>query len=552
MLKSLSIHNFILIESLYLDFEKGFTVFTGETGAGKSILLDALSFALGGKAEASYIGPHKEKTQVIAEFILSSTHPVLTILEEQELLSQEDLSTLIFRRSLERDGKSRIFLNDIPVKSTFLKTLSPFLLEIHGQFDRLLDAQEHRNFLDIFGNLHPLSKKTEEAFKNWKESESLLKNLISSEKLAQETYDVWGHHLEELKKFEPQPNEEETLLLEREKILSQSKFQKVLEEALYMFEVAPSLESQFLSHHKNLSRYEERYPELLPILEGFDRILIDLRENHVLLEKIQRTCISDPNRLEIIEDRLSELRTLARKHHVSPSELPNILASLLQKFSAYETQSFEIKTLEEKVLKKRTLFEECVHALSQERLKVAQELEMLVQKELPLLKLERTLFKVVFKKLPPESWTAQGGETIEFEISPNGARFGSLKAIASGGELARILLALKVVLAQSHDISVIIFDEIDSGVSGAVSSSIGNCLHRLSKHVQVMAITHAPQVASAADHHFLIEKTFKNDLPITHAFLLNETSRGLEIARMLSGEIVTEEAHAAAHRLLKG
>ncbi|HQS83384.1 MAG: DNA repair protein RecN [Alphaproteobacteria bacterium 16-39-46] len=552
MLKSLSIHNFILIESLHLDFEKGFTVFTGETGAGKSILLDALSFALGGRAEASLIGPHKEKAQVVAEFLLPLNHPAFGILEEQGLFNSEDLPHLILRRSLERDGKSRAFLNDTPVKSTLLKTLASLLLEIHGQFDRLLEAPEHRNFLDIFGNLRAYCQKTEEAFKDWRDTESALRDLLSSEKTARETYDIWGHHLEELKAFDPQSNEEESLLLEREKISSQSKFQKALEEALHIFESAPSLETQFLSHHKNLSRYEERYPDLLPLLEGFDRILVDVRESQMLLEKIQRTCLSDPHRLELIEDRLSELRTLARKHQVPPSELREILAILLQKFSTFETQSLEIKSLEEQTLKKRTFYEECVKSLSQERLKVAHTLEELVQKELPLLKLERTLFKVVLKTLPPDSWTAQGGETIEFEISPNGGRFGSLKAIASGGELARILLALKVALAGRHDISVIIFDEIDSGVSGAVSSSIGNCLHKLSKNVQVMAITHAPQVASAADHHFLIEKTFENNLPQTRALLLDETSRSAEIARMLSGEEVTIEAHAAAHRLLKG
>ena len=552
MLKSLSIHNFILIESLHLGFEKGFTVFTGETGAGKSILLDALSFALGEKAEASLIGPHKETAQVVAEFIVPENHPIFVLLEEQGLFNEEDTAHLIFRRSIARDGKSRAFLNDTPVKSTFLKTLASLLLEIHGQFDRLLEPHEHRNFLDIFGNLRPLSQKTELAYHDWKETESALKSLIFHEKTARETYDIWGHHLKELKTFDPQPKEEEILLLEREKISGQSKFQKALEEALSIFENGPSIESQFLSHHKNLSRYEDRYPELSGLLESFDRILVEARESHALLEQIQRTCLSDPHRLERIEDRLSELRTLARKHHVPPSELPEILASLLQKSSAFETQSFEIKTLEEKLLKQRASYEICVKELSQARFNVAQTLEELVQKELPLLKLERTLFKVVLRNLPPESWTSQGGENIEFEISPNGGRFGSLKAIASGGERSRILLALKVALAGRHDISVIIFDEIDSGVSGAVSSSIGNCLHNLSKHVQVMAITHAPQVASAADHHFLIEKTFENNLPETRALLLDEKSRGSEIARMLSGEEITEEAHAAAHRLLKG
>lgn len=551
MLKSLSIHNFVLIESLHLEFEEGFSVFTGETGTGKSILLDALSQALGEKTDTSLIRVNTEASSIIAEFILPPSHPLFPVLQEQGFLNEEDKNHLILRRILNRDGKSRAFLNDIPVKPSFLKMLGASLLEIHGQFDRLLNAPEHRAFLDTFGNLDSLSQETEKAFKDWKETTDTLKTQRLKEQEARETYEIWGHHLEELKAFNPLPQEEETLLLEREKLLNQHKFQKALEEVSEIFEREPSLESQILHHHKTLGRYETSYPDVSLFLENLDRCLFEIRESQSLLEKIHLGLPKDAALLEKTEDRLSELRGLARKHHVPPSELSGVLTSLLQKFSAFENQSSEIKELEILASQKRSLYETFAFKLSQERLKAAKALEDFVQKKLPSLKLERALFKVLFKELPSEAWNGQGREVVEFHVAPNGVNFGSLKDIASGGELSRLLLALKVALSQRQDISVIIFDEIDSGVSGAVSSSIGRCLERLSCHIQVIAITHAPQVASHAHHHFLVEKLFEKDIPTTRVSLLDISKRKQEIARMLSGDEITEEARAAAQRLLE-
>lgn len=552
MLAHLYIQDIVVIDKLSLSFAKGFSVFTGETGAGKSILLDALMLASGARADVGLIREGCDLAQVTAEFHLPPGHKVFELLEENGFVQKEP-DVLMLRRLLSRDGKSRAFVNDQPISLTLLKLVSAQVLEIHSQFDRLLDSGDHRDFVDAFGGHQDLTQKVRFSFAAWKETAHGLEELYQTQEQEARDADIIAHHLEELLSFNPQEGEEETLLESRGKLQNLAKLQEALQDARGLLEGPNSFAHNFMTSQRNIGRLEAQYPEVTPLLTVFDQLSVSLDNTLGTLETLIQDVASRPSSLEEIEDRLAMLRTLARKHQVPPSQLLHVIENLQIKKTGFQNLSENIKDAETRAKVQREEYENLAARLTEAREKTAQRLNALVNQELPALKLERAKFCTRLTPLSSEKITGFGQELVTFEIAPNGGdRYGGLSDIASGGELARILLALKVVLMQETKQSLIIFDEIDSGVSGSVSTSIGVCLKKLCKNVQVFAITHSPQVAGIADTHILIEKSFDAEgRPFTCARPLTSEERTKEIARMISGHDITQEAQAAAHRLLR-
>ena len=562
MLVSLTIQDVVLIESLALDFSKGFTVFTGETGAGKSILLDALSLGLGARGDTDLIRKGATQATVTALFEVSKSHPVWTLVEEHGLNYDQDTSALVLRRILSQEGKSRAFINDAPVSITLLKKVGETLVEIHGQFDRLLESTDHTLLLDAFGEHTPLTKEVQKAFKEWKEaSHSLTQTLEEGQKEKAEE-ELLHHYVQELEAFSPQKGEEETLLQKRLLLQSQDKIERTFQNALEALETRGgfSVEESLRSSLKILGKLENEETKILtqPILESLEKAFSEYQEAYHLLQAATQSFSNQKESLETIEERLHALRSLARKHHATPDTLEETYKNLQNRLFSLEKLDRQLEELEKDVSMKGQKYLSLAADLSERRKKAALLLEETVQKEFPDLKLERTKLKVDL--LPymqeenglPKEGGSLGLEKVVFLIDTNGTdHFGLLKDVASGGELARILLALKVILAKAQGTQTLIFDEIDTGVSGSVSAAIGKRLQKLGESIQVLAITHSPQVASSGSSHFRIQKTFlEGGLPKTEAIPLTPQERTEEIARLLSGEEITHEARAVAQRLI--
>lgn len=565
MLASLTIQDVVLIHSLTLDFSKGFTVFTGETGAGKSILLDALSLGLGARGDVGLLRKGASQAVVTTLFEIEADHFIWEFLEELGLKQeQEGPYFLILRRILNKEGKSRAFINDIPVSMGFLKKIGERLVEIHGQFDRFLESVEHTFLLDAFGDHTSLTKEVQKAFKEWKEAKNILENAQEKNKKEKAEEEILQYYVQELETFSPKSGEEAMLLQERLLLQSQEKIEKTLQGALDVIDpvqgirIEESLRAALKILEKNIS--EETKFLITPIIEALERTFSEYQEAYHLLHTAIQTIEKTDTSLEKIEDRLHALRDLARKHHVMPDMLENLLISFQQKLFSLEKFEMHLEALEENIRQKEEVYKQKAIQLSQKRQAVALILQDVVQKEFPDLKLERTQLKIDLFSFPtdakglPLEEGSFGLEKAHFLVDTNATgHFGSLKSIASGGELARILLALKVVLVKAQGAQTLIFDEIDTGVSGAVSEAIGKRLQRLGNIVQVLAITHSPQVASCASSHIRIEKTFlpENASPKTEAFYLTSEERTEEIARLLSGEKITHEARAVAGHLMR-
>lgn len=562
MLVSLTIQDVVLIESLTLDFSKGFTVFTGETGAGKSILLDALSLGLGARGDTDLIRKGTTQANVSALFEVSQSHPVWALVEEHGLNQEKEASTLVLRRILSQEGKSRAFINDSPVSITLLKKVGETLVEIHGQFDRLLESTDHTLLLDAFGEHLTLTKEVQKAFKEWKEASQSLAQALEEGRKEKAEEELLQHYVQELEAFCPQQGEEEALLQKRFLLQSQDKIEKTLQNTLETLETRGgfSVEESLRTSLKTLGRLESEETKSLiqPILETLEKAFSEYQEAYHLLQAAAQSFSKERDSLENIEERLHALRSLARKHQVMPDALEEIYRSLKNRLFSLEKLEVQLEELEKDVTIKGQAYLNLAIELSQRRKKAALLLAEAVQKEFPDLKLERTKLKVDYisvnkdeNGLPKEGGNL-GLEKILFLIDTNGtSHFGLLKDVASGGELARILLALKVILAKAQGTQTLVFDEIDTGVSGAVSAAIGKRLQKLGESIQVLAITHSPQVASSGSSHFRIQKTFLEEkTPKTEAIPLLPQERTEEIARLISGEEITHEARAVAQRLI--
>jgi len=553
MLTALSIANIVLIERLDLDFAAGLGVLTGETGAGKSILLDALGLALGARADSALVRQGSDKAQVTASFAAPAPGTPLAALLGENDIEVETGEPLLIRRTLKADGGSRAFLNDQPCSAALLREVGTHLVEIHGQHDDrgLLAPAGHRALLDIYGRCD--SAAVAAAHGEWRSAEARLAAARAALDEAERDRDWLTHCVAELGALAPQPGEEAELAEARAAMQKGERIAGDMGAIMAAFEGSDSGPAQLRAAARRLDRLAGDHPLLAEALAGLDRAIIEADEAEQRLNEAARALEYDPARLEETETRLFELRAMARKHHVQPDELATLAGDLAARLDAIEGGSDGLAKLEAEVASKAAGYTHAATALSDARAKAAARLDQAVAGELVPLKLDAARFQTLVERLPAERWGAEGMDRVEFLISTNpGAPFAPLIKIASGGELSRFILALKVALAEEGGADTIIFDEIDRGVGGAVASAIGERLARLaSGDKQLLAVTHSPQVAAKGAAHFLIAKSSEGTVTRTGVRALGEAERREEIARMLSGAEVTDEARAQAERLLE-
>lgn len=551
MIKSLSIKNVVLIDTLNLDFPNGFIVFSGETGAGKSILLDSLGLILGKRADVSMIRQGEDKLSVSAVFEISEPNIALKkICEEYDL---EYTDEIIIKRSLTSDGHGKIFFNDQPITQKLLKEIGSLLVEVHGQFDNqgLLNPATHREFLDNYGNhkieLQNLSSK----FFAWK---SLQKKRLELQKSIEDTQNEeenLRHWLGEFEKLQPKADEAETLELRRKQMMNAEKIAEnfdIAYKALSQSDVHSNIRQALSAVSRLNTLMENKYSTLGEIL---DSVLINLEEaEQEILQASSETNFS-ADEINLLEERLFALKSLARKHHTTVENLPEVwheFATKLQNLSSSEDNLAELMKMEKAA---ENEYVEAAREVSLLRYQDARNLDAKIMAELPDLKMEKAKFATEITAKPQTEWNEFGIDEIYFKVSTNpGTALGALNKIASGGELARFMLALKVNLVKCSSATTMIFDEIDTGIGGATAQAVGEKLASLGKSVQVMVVTHSPQVAALSSHHFKVEKSSINNITSTTVRSLDPIEKNEEIARMLAGETISDEARAAAKILI--
>ncbi len=556
MLTTLTIRDFVLIKNLTVSFVSGLGVLTGETGAGKSILLDALGLALGGRGEAGLVAQKASQTVISAEFAVESKHQTFSLAAGQGLSLDPDAGQIILRRTLGADGRSRAFVNDQPVTIGFLKILGDCLIEIHGQHDDrgLLNAKGHRALLDAFGCHEKLLAELAKKYAALSAARKTLAALEKDHRARRDEEEYDRHCLAELKAIHPKKGEEDALATARKLMVEGEKSGERVKEVLTLLEAGDGLDMTLRSALRRLEQLPEELKTLLgPAIEALARAAGDTEVGLTEIHRVSETLTFDQDKIDRTEERLFELRALARKHKCRPDDLPGVLAALEERISALEKGDGALKEAREQVAAAKTAFEAAAKKLTGARNEAAKKLDQGVAKELKPLKLDKAKFRTVLHPLPQDDWTAEGAEKVEFEVSTNpGAPFGPLIKIASGGELSRFILGLKVVLASAGSAPTLIFDEVDRGVGGAVADAVGERLARLSEDAQVLVVTHSPQVAARAGNHFLVGKTQTNGAAETTIRALDSKARHEEIARMLSGAKVTDKARAAAESLISG
>ncbi|NJC34473.1 DNA repair protein RecN (Recombination protein N) [Sphingomonas jejuensis] len=555
MLTSLAIRDVVLIEALDLDFGPGLTVLTGETGAGKSILLDALGLALGARADAGLVRSGSAQASVVATFDPPPAGGALAERLADGGIDLEPGEPLVIRRLLKADGGSRAFVADQPASVALLREIGAGLVEIHGQHDDrgLLDRAGHRALLDVFGRLDSAGVAT--LHKQWRAAEAALSAAAATLAEAERERDWLTHAVAELTAFDAQPGEEEALADERATIQRGARSGEELAAVVAHLEGSDGALAQLRQAARRLERIAADHPLLSESLAALDRAVIEASEGEDRLAAARDALAYDPGRLELIEARLFDLRALARKHRVDATALSSLTAELSTRLTAIEAGEEGIAALARTAAEARAAYVAAAETLSRDRADAAERLDAAVAEELAPLKLDAARFRTVVEVLSEDGWSTAGRDRVEFEISTNpGAPFGPLVKVASGGELSRFILALKVALAAEGGAPTMIFDEIDRGVGGAVASAIGDRLARLSATAQLLVVTHSPQVAARGAQHLLIAKSHEagHEGLVTRTSLrpLDADDRREEIARMLSGADVTDEARAQAARLL--
>jgi len=553
MLTALAIRNIVLIEGLELAFGPGLGVLTGETGAGKSILLDALGLVLGNRADSALVRAGTEQASVAATFEFPALpEAVRAVLAEAEV-EVEPGEPLILRRTLKADGGSRAYVNDQPVGVALLRELSASLVELHGQHDDrgLVNPRGHRALLDRYAAADAAG--VAEAWHAWRAAEERLAEARTAIEQARTDQDLLLAHLAELAALEPQEGEEERLAQARAAMQKGEKLAGDLEELRHVWDGSDSALAVLRSAARRLDRIAPEHPLLAEALAALDRAVIEAGEAEGRLEAAAEALTFDPAELDRIETRLFDLRGLARKHRCDVDELPAKMRDFRAALDAIEGGEAEIGALERAAAEAGQAYRARAEALHAARAEAALRLDEAVAKELAPLKLDAARFRTSVALLPEDRWGPSGMDAVEFLISTNpGADFAPLAKIASGGELSRFILALKVALAERGGAATVIFDEIDRGVGGAVASAIGERLARLAGEGQLLAVTHSPQVAARGRTHYVIAKSSEGTVTRTGVTLLDPAGRQEEIARMLSGAEITSEARAQADRLLEG
>ncbi len=557
MLSSLSIRDVVLIDRLDLEFQSGLCALTGETGAGKSILLDALGLSLGARADARLVRANAAQAVVTASFDVASDDPAVALLSEHGIDIPDD--TLVLRRMLARDGRSRAYVNDQPVSVSLLRRIGEALVEIHGQFEsqRLLDPATHRALLDAYGGFGPLTDATRAAHREWRRAADLRSHAEAELAAARRDEDFLRHAVDELDGFEPRPHEEDELAERRSLLMNSEKLMEALSEAasgLAGGETGGGVEETLRIAVRQLERAADKSEGRLDeVIAALDRALSEVTEGHALLEKAVADLDLDPGRLDEVEERLFALRAVARKHQCAVDDLAPLRDALAAKLSAMDDGADTIVRLVRDEEQARARYGAAVARLSEARMEAAARLDTAVAGELEPLRLGKARFRTRVEVLADTDWGEHGGDRVCFEVATNpGTPPGPLNKIASGGELSRFTLALKVVLAQADPVPTLVFDEVDSGVSGAVSAAVGERLALLAASVQVLVLTHSPQVAARGGYHWRVSKSSSDVGTRTSVEVLDDSQRTEEIARMLAGARVTDEARAAAESLLLG
>jgi DNA repair protein RecN (Recombination protein N) len=557
MLATLAIRDIVLVERLEITAGRGLTVLTGETGAGKSILLDALSLALGSRGDAALVRAGATQGQVTAVFAVAGGHPARRILSEAGIAAGEgdDEGELILRRIQFADGRTRAFVNDQPVGAQVLRAVGRTLVEIHGQHDdrALVDAAFHRALLDAFGGLD--TAQVAGLWAAWRGALAQLEAERAQLARARADIDFLRHAADELALLAPEPGVEARLAERRQTMIHAEKIAGDLAEAHTAIAGSASPVPALAAAVRRLERRAAAMPELVaPAIAALDAALAALGEGSDHLEQALRAASFDPRALEEAEERLFALRAAARKHNVAVDDLPALAVRFAADVAAIDAGEGRVTALAAAAVAAETAYRAAAERLSSGRRAAAGALERAIAAELPDLKLDRARFLAPVES-DPAAPGAEGIDRVQFEVQTNpGTRPGPLMKVASGGELARFLLALKVALADRGSAPTLIFDEIDTGVGGAVADAIGARLARLGAKVQVLAVTNAPQVAARAPHHLLIvkETVGGEERVATRVSALDKAQRREEIARMLAGAKVTAEARAAARRLLQG
>ena len=555
MLISLAIRDVVLIDRLDLDFRDGLCVLTGETGAGKSILLDALGLALGARGDSTLVRPNGQAA-VTAIFALEQPHPVFDLLADYGLEPPASGEQLILRRILSTDGRSRAFANDQPIGIALLREIGESLVEIEGQFASrsLLNTATHRTHLDAFGRLEQQSTGVIAAFGNLRvaiEAVSVAREALSS---ARADEDYLRHVVGELDALDPQPGEEADLAGRRILLMNRSKLAEALQDARQVLDKDDGIDSQIGQASRLLTRHADDAGGLFDdVINTLDRAASEAGEARALLEKAAADIDTDPARLDELEERLFALRAAARKHQCDVDSLPALRTELAARLTAIDGSTQHIDGLERELAAAREGFLHRAERLSVARRKAAKALDAAVTKELPPLKLEKARFRAIIERVDETDWNESGIDRVTFEVATNpGQPPGPIARIASGGELARFMLALKVVLSGAEAVPTLVFDEVDAGISGAAAAAVGDRLQRLGNDVQVLVVTHSPQVAARGAAHWRVVKSETKRETVTRVDVLDETDRREEIARMLAGARITDEARAAAARLLEG
>ncbi len=553
MLARLSIRDIVLIDRLDIDFTSGLSVLTGETGAGKSILLDAFALALGARGDVALVRQGAEQGQVTAAFELRSGHPAAALMVANDIPAEDEL---ILRRVQFADGRTRAFVNDQPVSAQTLKALGAALVEIHGQHDEraLVDMATHRRLLDAFGGLEGKAGEVERLWEALRAREHEMATLRAEVERAQREADFLRHAVEELQRLAPEPAEETALADRRAAMMQAEKVAGDLRDAHEAVAGAPSPVPALSAALRRLERRTAQAPALIePAVKALDAALTALDDARGQLDQALRAADHDPRELERIEERLFALRAAARKYNVPVDGLNALAARYAADLGLIDAGAERLAALESAAREADEHYRKAAVALSQARKAAAAKLDGAVNGELKPLKLERAKFMTEMVT-EPDGGGPHGIDRIEFWVQTNpGTRPGPLMKVASGGELARFLLALKVALADRGSAPTLVFDEVDTGVGGAVADAIGVRLARLGRRAQVVAVTHAPQVAARADRHYLISKSAldKGKRVTTRVAELAADKRREEIARMLAGAEITAEARAAAERLIK-
>jgi DNA repair protein RecN (Recombination protein N) len=553
MLLGLTIRDVVLIDRLSLAFRPGLCVLTGETGAGKSILLDALGLALGRRADAALVRPGAEQAVVTAEFAVTQNHPATAILAEAGIAT--DLSgAIIVRRMLSADGRSRAFVNDEPTSVALLRELGDSLVEIQSQGEQhgLFDPATHRDLLDALSDADTAALST--AWRQWRAAREAAAEAVRALAASRAEEDLLRHEHAELDALSPEGDEEDRLVAHRVLLQNAERLAETISEASGEIDGEGGALAGLARALRRLTRAADRAQGMLDgAVAAAERAAAETEEALATLNAAARALELDPSALEQVEEQLFALRAVARKHNVGVADLPLLREKIAERLALIDAGAESAIAWEKQAMARREDYVAAAGKVSKARERAAKKLDAAVAAELKPLRLDKARFRTVLTPFAEPDWSEHGSERVNFEVATNpGAPFGALARIASGGELSRFMLALKLVLAGVSSVPTLIFDEVDSGIGGAVAAAVGERLQRLGASLQVLVVTHSPQVAARGAHHWRVAKLDAQRSAVTRVEELDPDTRQEEIARMLSGSTITAEARAAAASLIAG